>query len=98
LWTQVIRTVPAAFAAAPATLLAFAALARGDGALAGVALERALSADPGYTMALLICQAIDVGMTPAQVFAIDWGDQVEAISAQARRSTAYARPVLPEGW
>ncbi|MDF5758435.1 DUF4192 domain-containing protein [Spongiactinospora sp. TRM90649] len=98
LWTEVTRKAPAAFAAPPATLVAFAALSRGDGALARVALERALSADPGYTMALLITQAIDVGMTPAQMFATDWGGQADAITAQARQNTTYARPVLPEGW
>ncbi|RBQ21197.1 DUF4192 domain-containing protein [Spongiactinospora rosea] len=98
LWTEVTRTVPAAFAAAPATLVAFAALSRGDGALARVALERALATNPGYSMALLITQAINAGMTPAQMFAVDWDGQVEAITAQARLNPAHARPVLPEGW
>ncbi|MDF5759018.1 DUF4192 domain-containing protein [Spongiactinospora sp. TRM90649] len=98
LWMEVTRKVPPAFGAAPASLLAFAALYRGDGALAGVAIERALSADPDYRWALLLRQAIQVGLPPAMMFGIDWGEQEDAIAAQAREYPSFAHPVLPAGW
>jgi hypothetical protein len=76
LWTDVLRAAPIEFVPAPAALLAFAAWQSGDGALAAVAIERALGADPCYSMALLLADAISGGlppsaarlpMTPAQV-------------------------------
>ena len=42
------------FVPAPASLLAFTAWQCGEGALANVAIERALGADPAYSMALLL--------------------------------------------
>ena len=37
----------------------------GDGALANVALDRALTDDPGYSMALLLRQVIGAGAPPS---------------------------------
>ena len=37
----------------------------GNGALANLALDRALADDPGYSMALLLRQAIDSGAPPS---------------------------------
>ena len=37
----------------------------GDGALANVALDRALADDPGYSMALLLRQVISAGTPPS---------------------------------
>ena len=53
------------FVPAPASLLAFTAWQCGEGALANVAIERALGADPAYSMALLLAQAIQTGLPPS---------------------------------
>lgn len=49
------------------TVLAWVAHAQGDGALANVAIERALDADPGYELARLIETGLDAMVSPAQV-------------------------------
>ena len=49
------------------TVLAWVAYARGDGARANVALDRALASDPGYSLALLLRRALDGGVTPDEV-------------------------------
>jgi hypothetical protein len=54
LWAECIRRVPPPLDAAPATLLAVCAWLRGDGALAGAALDRALDGDPDYSLAVLL--------------------------------------------
>jgi Domain of unknown function (DUF4192) len=65
LWTDVVRLAPAAHVPAPAALLAFTAWQAGQGALSSVAIERALDADPGYSMALLLRDALSSGMPPS---------------------------------
>ena len=51
-------------------LVAWTAHARGDGALANVALDRALAADPEHGLALLCRSALDAQVQPAQVRAL----------------------------
>jgi hypothetical protein len=65
LWTDVIRRAEPTYLPAPACLLAFTAWQSGNGALANVALDRALAVDPGYSMALLLRDTIDAGAPPA---------------------------------
>jgi hypothetical protein len=65
LWTDVARHACEPYVPAPASLLAFTAWQSGDGALATVAIERALAADPEYSMAHLIGQALDAGLPPS---------------------------------
>ena len=65
LWTAVVRLAEPEYLPAAAALLAFTAWQEGNGALANVALARALDADPGYTMALLIRDAIAGGLPPS---------------------------------
>ena len=65
LWTDLVRRAPARYAPAPASLLAFTAWQAGNGALANVAAQRALAADPEYSMAMLILEAIGAGMPPS---------------------------------
>jgi hypothetical protein len=65
LWTDVLRRAERDLAAAPASLLAFAAWRNGHGALASVALERALGADPAYPMALLLDEMLQEGISPS---------------------------------
>jgi Domain of unknown function (DUF4192) len=64
LWTDVVRRVEPELAAPPATLLAFAAWRNGDGAVAAIALDRALDADSSYPMARLLGDALDNGIAP----------------------------------
>ena len=65
LWTDVVRRACPAYVPAPAALLAFTAWQSGDGALANIAIERALDADPAYSMALLLAEAIESGLPPS---------------------------------
>lgn len=64
LWSHVLRRVAPEFAAAPASLLAFAAWQNEDPLLAETALDRAVESEPGYSMALLIRQALRYGVPP----------------------------------
>ena len=65
LWIDVVRRAQPRYVAAPAALLAFVAWQSGDGALANVALDRALSDDSRYSMALLLRQVITAGAPPS---------------------------------
>jgi Domain of unknown function (DUF4192) len=65
LWTDVVRRAEPGYLPAPACLLAFTAWQSGNGALANLALDRALTADPGYSMALLLRDTIDAGAPPS---------------------------------
>jgi hypothetical protein len=65
LWTDVLRRSPARYVPPLASLLAFTAWQSGNGALANVAVERALAADPEYSMALLLQEAVTAGIPPA---------------------------------
>jgi hypothetical protein len=65
LWTDVTRRAQPGYVAAPAALLGFVAWQCGDGALANVALDRALADDPRYSMALLLRQVITAGAPPS---------------------------------
>jgi hypothetical protein len=65
LWRDVVRRTPARFLAPPATLLAFAAWLGGHGALAWCALDRCWEADPDYSMAGLVAQALTGAMPPS---------------------------------
>jgi hypothetical protein len=64
LWSDVVRRAETELVPAPASLLAFAAWRVGDGASASVAVDRALSVDPKYSMALLIGEALAHGLPP----------------------------------
>jgi uncharacterized protein DUF4192 len=66
-WTELTRRAPAPLDAAPATLLAVTAWVRGDGALANVALDRALASEPSYTFAVLLRSALDACLPPAEI-------------------------------
>ncbi|GAA2730304.1 DUF4192 domain-containing protein [Actinocorallia aurantiaca] len=64
-WRHVLRRAAPAHRAAPASLFAYCAFTSGDGGLANLALDLALEDDPGYSMALLLRQAIASGMHPS---------------------------------
>jgi hypothetical protein len=65
LWTDLTRLARPGYVPAPASLLAFVAWQSGNGALANVALDRALADDPHYSMAVLLRQVIDSGAPPS---------------------------------
>ena len=65
LWIDVVQRAQPGYVPAPAALLAFVAWQSGEGALANVALDRALADDPRYSMALLLRQVITAGAPPA---------------------------------
>ena len=101
LWTDVVRHACEPYVPAPASLLAFTAWQSGDGALANVAIERALAADPEYSMAHLIGQALDAGlppsaarlpMTPEEVEASYAGTELGGAERSASRSARGSAP------
>jgi hypothetical protein len=65
LWADLTRLAQPGYAAAPASLLAFVAWQAGDGALANVALDRALADNQRYSMARLLRRALDSGAPPS---------------------------------
>ena len=56
--------------AVPATLLAVCAWLRGDGAMANIALARAVASDPGYAFARLLSDALAACLTPSDLRAL----------------------------
>jgi hypothetical protein len=70
IWSDVVRRVDPELVPAPAALLAMAAWRAGQGALANVALERALGERPDYPLARLLREALDRGLPPE---ALSWG-------------------------
>ncbi|MDT4989331.1 MAG: hypothetical protein QOI74_3425 [Micromonosporaceae bacterium] len=65
LWRDLTRRARPDLVAAPATLFAYASWRAGNGALARVAIDRALDADPAYRLALLLGEALDHGLPPS---------------------------------
>ncbi|MEV4269920.1 DUF4192 domain-containing protein [Micromonospora aurantiaca (nom. illeg.)] len=83
LWTDVLRRAEPDLIAAPGCLLAFAAWRSGHGALAAVALERVLSAHPGYSLAVLLDEALRRGVAPS---ALDgWPGSADGAVLRRRR-------------
>lgn len=66
-WRDIVRRVEDHYVPAPASLLAFAAYSAGDGGLANVALQRALDADPAYSMAVILREVVNAGIPPSQL-------------------------------
>jgi hypothetical protein len=67
LWAALARETPDPEAAEPAVLLAACALLRGDGALAGIALDRAEQAWPGHRLTRLLRAVWAAGIPPERV-------------------------------
>ncbi|MGI9005751.1 MAG: DUF4192 domain-containing protein, partial [Streptosporangiaceae bacterium] len=88
LWTDLVWRLPADLAAPPAALLAFTAWQAGDGALASIAIERALAADPEYSMALLIADALHAGLPPSAARLPMTPKQVAASYSRRRQARA----------
>lgn len=67
LWALLARSVPAPWRLEALVLLAFSAYARGDGPLAGVALEAALDIDGSHRMAGMLDTALQTGLRPERI-------------------------------
>ncbi len=78
LWSDLVRRAQPGYVAAPASLLAVASWQRGDGALANIALDRALADSPGYSMALLLKEALYAGAPPSMAVPPMTPEQVAA--------------------
>lgn len=66
-WSALTRAFPEPYRAEPACLLALTAFLRGDGVLAGVAVEIALKANPDHSFAGLLRTSMDYGLPPDSV-------------------------------
>jgi hypothetical protein len=89
-WSEVLRRCDPNLAAAPGTLLAFAAWRNGEGAVSSIALERALDADPNYSMARLLLHAIEGGMSPREYERL-MAELERSPSGRSRRRTSNGR-------
>jgi hypothetical protein len=67
LWADLSRRLPTPWRVEALVLLAFSAYARGDGPLAGIALDAALDCQPGHRMAGMLDQALGSGLRPEQI-------------------------------
>lgn len=67
LWTRLTRSTPAPERAQPAVLLAIGAYLGGDGPLAQIALDVALEANPGHSLAVLLRAAIGHAIAPTEL-------------------------------
>jgi hypothetical protein len=88
LWTDVVRRDERPYVPPAASLLAFTAWQCGNGALSNVALDRALEADPGYSMALLLRDTIDAGTPPSMARLPMTPEEVAASYAAADEGAA----------
>ncbi|WP_067797366.1 DUF4192 domain-containing protein [Actinomadura formosensis] len=86
LWRDILRRVEEPYAPAPASLLAFAAYTAGDGGLANVALQRALDADPAYSMAVILREVINSGIPASRLRLHMTSDQLAAAYDDERKA------------
>lgn len=93
-WARLTRLVETAYVPAPATLAAMAAYYNGDGALARIATDRALAADPGYRMAGLLQFALDHGLPPQTLGQINTPDLPNHLAEHVRQHAHMIRPTL----
>jgi hypothetical protein len=71
LWTGVLRRVETAYVAPVGCVLGYLAWRAGDGALARVAIDRALQADPQHPMAGLLDEVLGLGIGPHAMTALE---------------------------
>jgi hypothetical protein len=90
------RHADLADAAPVCTVLAWVAYADGHGALANVAVERALEADPGYEMARLIEDAMSRMISPSAIRALTVEVRQDLQAVEGPPARKPAGPPLPE--
>lgn len=64
LWRELARRLPRPYDAAPLFFYGWIRWRAGDGALAGIAAQRALDSEPGYRAAALLAGALQSGLDP----------------------------------
>jgi len=97
LWTDLTRHAQPGYIAAPASLLAFTAWQGGNGALANLALDRALADNPSYSMARLLRDVIDAGTPPSMARLPMTPEEVAASYSDAdEQSVRQTGPCRPE--
>ncbi|MBE9373084.1 DUF4192 domain-containing protein [Saccharopolyspora sp. HNM0983] len=81
LWLTLVRMAPVPEVADAGALLAFSAYVRGDGALAGAALERVEEARPEHALACLLRHALQAGIPPNELarVALDAAEDARAL-------------------
>ncbi|ACY97145.1 MULTISPECIES: DUF4192 domain-containing protein [Thermomonospora] len=87
-WSDVLRRVETPYAAAPACLLAYAAYTTGDGGLANIALDRAMEADPAYSLALVLREVIDSAIPPSKARLKMTPEELAAAYAEQEKNAA----------
>jgi Domain of unknown function (DUF4192) len=97
LWTDLTRLARRGYVAAPASLLAFCAWQAGDGALANVALDRALADNPRYSMAQLLRDALDSGAPPSMARLPMTPEEVAAAYEAAEAAEDAAAGIVAAG-
>jgi hypothetical protein len=98
LWADVVRRADGPWLPAPASLLAFTAWQAGDGTLANIALDRALAADPGYSMALLLRDILAAGVPPSQARLPMTPEEVAKSYARAEAPAPFAPGQAGRRW
>jgi hypothetical protein len=96
LWTDLTRRARPGYVAPAASLLAFVAWQDGNGALANVALDRALADSPRYSMAGLLRTAIDGGAPPQMARCPMTPEQVAASYAEEYGEPGQDRHGAPQ--
>jgi len=99
LWTDITRHARPGYVAAPACLLAVTAWQSGDGALANIALDRALTDIPGYPMAQVLRDALASGMPASAAAPPMTPEEVEAsyTTLATRQPTGTEEQAGPSG-
>jgi hypothetical protein len=102
LWTDVLRRVEPLYVPAAGCVLSYLAWRAGQGALARVAVDRALQAQPQHQMAGLLDEVLGMGIGPHAMSAFEAqprptvvlspGDEEEAVNAHTRAPTAQPSP------
>ena len=94
LWADIVRRTEGPWLPAPASLLAFTAWQCGDGTLANIALDRALTADPDYSMARLLRDILAAGVPPSEARLPMTPEEVEKsyAGAPSTRKPGRSRP------
>jgi hypothetical protein len=101
LWTDVVRRVEPAYVPAAGCVLSYLAWRAGQGALARVAVDRALRADPQHPMAGLLDEVLGLGIGPHAMAALDSRSHPAAFrrapeaASGGERSSAARRATAP---
>ncbi len=93
LWRDLTRRLESRFTPPAASLLGVAAWRNGDCALAGIAVERALSADPAYSMARLLQEGLRHLISP-DVLRSGMPTPQDLDEQMGRPTAAWLRPLL----